>query len=75
MKPKYPQIAYLMFKLDAEISDLNKTQNRITKLKDEILDLMDQNNLQRVCYDGLFSASVRGKQLLVRHNAGKEVEE
>ena len=75
MKPKYPQIAYLMFKLDAEISDLNKTQNRITKLKDEILDLMDQNNLQRVCYDGLFSASVRGKQLLVRHNAGKVVEE
>lgn len=75
MKPKYPQIAFLMFKLDAEISDLNKTQNRITKLKDEILDLMDQNNLHRVCYDGLFSASVRGKQLLVRHNAGKEVEE
>ena len=75
MKPKYPQIAFLMFKLDAEISDLNKTQNRITKLKDEILDLMDQNNLQRVCYDGLFSASVRGKQLLVRHNAGKVVEE
>ena len=75
MKPKYPQIAYLMFKLDAEISDLNKTQNRITKLKDEILDLMDQNNLQRVCYDGLFSASVRGKQLLVRHNAGRVVEE
>lgn len=75
MKPKYPQIAFLMFKLDAEISDLNKTQNRITKLKDEILDLMDQNNLHRVCYDGLFSASVRGKQLLVRHNAGKVVEE
>ena len=75
MKPKYPQIAFLMFKLDAEISDLNKTQNRITKLKDEIFDLMDQNNLQRVCYDGLFSASVRGKQLLVRHNAGKVVEE
>ena len=75
MKPKYPQIAYLMFKLDAEISDLNKTQNRITKLKDEIFDLMDKNNLQHVCYDGLFSASVRGKQLLVRHNAGKEVEE
>lgn len=75
MKPKYPQIAFLMFKLDAEISDLNKTQNRITKLKDEILDLMDQNNLQRVCYDGLFSASVRGKQLLVRHNAGRVVEE
>ena len=75
MKPKYPQIAYLMFKLDAEISDLNKTQNRITKLKDEIFDLMDKNKLQRVCYDGLFSASVRGKQLLVRHNAGKVVEE
>lgn len=75
MKPKYPQIAFLMFKLDAEISDLNKTQNRITKLKDEILDLMDQNNLHRVCYDGLFSASVRGKQLLVRHNAGRVVEE
>ena len=37
MKPKYPKIAYLMFKLDAEISDLNKTQNRITKLKDETL--------------------------------------
>ena len=52
MKPKYPQIAFLMFKLDAEISDLNKTQNRITKLKDEIFDLMDQNNLQRMCYDG-----------------------
>lgn len=75
MKPKYPQIAFLMFKLDAEISDLNKTQNRITKLKDEIFDLMDKNKLQRVCYDGLFSASVRGKQLLVRHNAGKAVEE
>ena len=75
MKPKYPQIAYLMFKLDAEISDLNKTQNRITKLKDEIFDLMDKNNLQRVCYDGHFTASVRGKQLIVRHNAGKEVEE
>ena len=36
---------------------------------------MDKNNLQRVCYDGLFSASVRGKQLLVQHNAGKVVEE
>lgn len=75
MKPKHPEIAFLMFKLDAEIADLNKTQSRITKLKDKILDLMWKNNLQHVCYDGLFSASVRGKQLLVRHNAGKVVEE
>ena len=75
MKPKHPDIAYLMFKLDAEISDLNKTQNRITELKDIIWQKMLDNNLSHVCCDGLFTASVRGKQLLVRHNAGKEVEE
>ena len=54
---------------------MNKVQEHITKLKDEIWEKMRNSNLSRVCYDGLFSASVRGKQLLVRHNAGKVVEE
>jgi len=74
-KPKHPEIAFLMFKLDAEISEMNKVQEHITKLKDEIWEKMRNSNLSRVCYDGRFTASVRGKQLLVRHNAGKEVEE
>ena len=69
-KPKHPEIAFLMFKLDAEISEMNKVQEHITKLKDEIWEKMRNNNLSHVCYDGLFTASVRGKQLLVRHKAG-----
>ena len=75
MKPKYPEIAFLMFKLDAEISEMNKIQEHITKLKDEIWEKMRNSNLSRVCYDGLFTASVRGKQLIVRHKNGKAVEE
>ena len=74
MKPKHPEIAFLMFKLDAEISDLNKTQNRITELKDIIWQKMLDNNLSHVCYDGCFSATARGKQLIVKHNSQTEVE-
>ena len=74
MKPKYPEIAFLMFKLDAEITELNKTQERITKLKDEIWTKMRDNNLSHVCYDGLFSASARGKSLVTNHGKMTEVE-
>lgn len=74
MKPKYPEIAFLMFKLDTEISELNKTQERITKLKDEIWTKMRDNNLSHVCYDGLFSASARGNSLVVKHSLHLEVE-
>ena len=74
MKPKYPQIAFLMFKLDAEITEMNKSQERITKLKDEIWTKMMENNLSHVCYDGLFSASARGRFLIVKHNSQMEVE-
>ena len=72
MKPKYPEIAFLMFKLDTEISELNKTQDRITKLKDEIWTKMRDNNLSHVCYDGRFSASARGRSLVVGHRAQSE---
>jgi len=68
-KPQYPEIAFLMFKLDAEITEMNKSQERITKLKDEIWTKMRDNNLSHVCYDGLFSASARGKSLVVGHRA------
>ena len=74
MKPKYPEIAFLMFKLDAEMSEMNKCQERITKLKDEIWTKMRENNLSHVCYDGDFSASARGRSLVVRHDAGVEAE-
>ena len=75
MKPKYPDIAYLMFKLDAEIAEMNRAQGHITKLKDEIWQKMRDANLTRVCYDGVFSASVRGCSLMVKHNSQTEVEE
>ena len=72
MNPKYPDIAILMFKLDAELTEMNRTQDRITKLKDEIWTKMMENNLSHVCYDGLFTASARGKSLVVGHRAQSE---
>lgn len=75
MKPQYPEIAFLMFKLDAEITEMNRTQENITKLKDEIWEKMRDRNLSHVCYDGDFSASVRGRSLVVRHFSQTEVEE
>lgn len=74
MKPKYPDIAFLMFKLDAEIAELNKTQGRITELKDKIWTLMRDANLSHVCYDGNFSATARGRALVVKHNSQNEAE-
>ena len=74
MKPKYPDIAYLMFKLDAEMGEMNAVQGRITELKDKIWAMMRDNNLSHVCYDGCFSASARGKSLITSHGKMAEVE-
>ena len=67
MKPKHPDIAFLMFKLDAELAELNTVQGRVTELKDKIWDMMRDANLSHVCYDGHFTASARGKSLIVSH--------
>ena len=75
MKPKNPDIAFLMFKLDAEIAEMNRAQEYITKLKDEIWEKMRDKNISHVCYDGMFSASVRGSSLVVKHRPQMEVEE
>ena len=74
MKPKYPDIAYLMFKLDAEMGEMNAVQGRISELKDKIWAMMRDNNLSHVCYDGRFSASARGKSLITSHGKMMEVE-
>lgn len=74
MKPKHPDIAFLMFKLDAELAEMNAVQGRISELKDKIWAKMRDNNLSHVCYDGCFSASARGKSLITNHGKMTEVE-
>ncbi len=73
MKPKHPDIAFLMFKLDAELAEMNAVQGRVTDLKDRIWELMRDANLSHVCYDGRFTASARGKSLIVSHFEKSEV--
>jgi hypothetical protein len=72
MKPKHPDIAFLMFKLDAELAEMNAVQGRVTDLKDRIWEMMRDANLSHVCYDGRFTASARGKSLVVGHRAQSE---
>ena len=47
MKPKHPDIAFLMFKLDAELAEMNAVQGRISELKDKIWAMMRDNNLSK----------------------------
>lgn len=67
MTTQHPEIQKLMAVLDTELEQMNAVQERITQLKDKIWELMRDANLSRVCYDGKFTASARGKSLVVSH--------
>ena len=72
---RHKEIEGLMNILDVELSQLNATQEHITRLKDKIWEMMRDANLSRVCYDGRLTASARGKSLVVSHKRAEIGEE